>query len=306
MKSETYYDVLGVEETATQDDIKKAYRKLAKENHPDKGGDEEVFKKISVAYDVIGNEESRKSYDNDRRNPFSRYNGGYAQHFRDMYNETFNQRRVHTTTIVASIGAVESYLGGKKTIQYQRKTSCDGCSGSGGDKTTCTRCGGNGVIIKQFGNGMFTQVIQTQCDSCFGRGEIITNPCNTCNGSGTKNEIKTVDVKLPHGVDDGQFLRLQGQGDFRDGAFGDLIVRVRVEPENGFEKFGNTLIYNAYFTIDQILSDNFTIPHPDGQLTLKLPKNIDTSKPLRVKGKGFKIGENGDMLVNQFLKFERN
>lgn len=306
MSTQTYYDVLGVSETATQDEIKKAYRQLAKENHPDKGGDEEIFKKISVAYDVIGDEKSRQQYDEERKNPFLNMDGRYSQQFRDMYNETFNRQRTHTTTVNVAVGVLESYLAKKKTIQYTRKTNCKPCNGSGGDKTTCTTCNGQGFVVRQLGNGMFVQIVQMQCPTCNGQGQIITKACTHCNGSGTETEKKSVDIKLPHGVDNGQFLRLQGLGDYRNGMFGDLIVRVVIEKENGFEKVGNTLIYNSYFTIEDFNKENFTIPHPDGTLTIKQPKNIDTSKPLRVKGKGFKLGEPGDLIVNQFLRFERN
>ena len=305
MNSETFYDVLGVAENATQDDIKKSYRKLAKENHPDKGGDEELFKKISVAYETLSDEQKRKEYDYNRKNPFANIDGQYGEAFRQYYNNSFRQRK-HTTTITTNIGTIESYLGGKKTIKYTRKTSCTPCNGTGGDKQICNTCGGHGVVVKQFGNGYYTQVVQMTCESCNGVGKITINACNHCKGSGTQNEEKEVEIKLPHGVDNGQFLRLQDLGDFRDGVFGDLIVKVVISKEQEFEKHGNTLVYNLFFNLDDLKKETFTIPHPDGNLTLKLPKSIDTSKPLRVRGKGFKNGGVGDLLINQYVKFERD
>jgi molecular chaperone DnaJ len=311
MNTDTHYSILGVEETATQDEIKKAYRKLAKENHPDKGGDEELFKKISVAYDTVGDEEKRRQYDMERKNPFAGMRGGgFGNSMSDLFNSVFGQQRqqqrVHTTNINVNVGVLESYLSPKKEITYKRKTSCDTCSGTGGDKKVCTQCNGMGQVMQQMGSGMFIQMIAMACPVCSGSGSINPNPCFVCNGSGGKDEMKSIEIKIPHGIDDGQFFRLQGMGDYRNGIFGDLIVRVQIEKENGFEKFGNNLIYNTFFDLDDLKEDSFSIPHPDGELTIKFPKKFDTSKPLRVKGKGFKLETNGDLLINQFVKYDRD
>jgi len=309
MNAETHYSTLGVAEDATQDEIKKAYRKLAKENHPDKGGDEEVFKKISAAYDAIGDENKRQEYDIQRKNPFAGMGGSHGPSFNDIFNSMFNrqtQQRAHTTTINIQIGALESYKGGKKTITYRRKKSCDTCNGTGGDKRICQNCQGHGQIMQQMGSGMFIQMVAMQCPTCKGHGELIINPCFVCHGASTTDEIKNVDFNLPHGVDDGQFLRLQGLGDYRNSIYGDLIVRIQLERENEFEKIGNNLVYNAYFTVEEIQGDTVVVPHPDGTMNLKLPKKIDTSKPLRVKGKGFKLETIGDLIINQFVKFDRD
>jgi molecular chaperone DnaJ len=310
MNNDTHYSVLGVAEDAPQDEIKKAYRKLAKENHPDKGGDEETFKKISVAYDTIGDEEKRKQYDMQRTNPFANMGGsGFANDFREFYNSMFGGRqepRVHTTNLTVEIGVLESYLSPKKNITYKRKTSCDTCTGTGGDKRVCATCQGSGQIVRQMGSGMFVQMVATTCPGCGGRGEIIINACFVCNGSGTKDEMKSVEVKIPHGIDEGQFFKLQGMGDFRNGVYGDLLVKIRIQKQDNFEKYGNHLIYNVYFDLDDLKKDSFEIPHPDGSLTIKFPNQVDTSKPLRVKGKGFKTDTIGDMMVNQFVKFYRD
>jgi molecular chaperone DnaJ len=309
MNNENYYTTLGVSENATQDEIKKAYRKLAKENHPDKGGDEEVFKKISTAYDAIGDENKRREYDIERKNPFGNVGGRYGQSFQEMYNDMFNQRqgmRAHTTNLTIDLGVLESYLSTKKTITYKRKTSCETCHGTGGDKITCTSCQGSGQIIRQMGNGLFIQMVATTCPTCSGYGSINTNPCFVCEGHGTKDEMKTIEVKIPHGIDDGQFFKLQGLGDYRNGIFGDLLVRINIQKENDFEKLGNHLIYSVFFDLDDLQNDSFEVPHPDGKLTIKFPKQFDTSKPLRVKGKGFKLDTVGDMLVNQNVRYYRD
>lgn len=303
MNTETYYTILGVSETATQDEIKKAYRNLAKENHPDKGGDEEVFKKISTAYDVIGDEEKRKQYDIERSNPFA----GMGGRFSDLYNDAFNQgRRKHTTNINLEVDVVDTYLSIKKDIEYTRHVSCEPCSGSGGDRTVCVSCGGSGQVIKQFGNGMFTQIVAMPCDGCGGKGFKLTNPCKSCHGTGSKKEKNKIEIKIPHGIDDGQFFRLKDLGDFKNDQYGDLIVRVHLVNNQNFEKFGPNLVYNKFFNLEELQGESFTIPHPDGEIKITLPKNIDTSKPLRIKNKGFKNDGGGDLLVNQFVKFTRD
>lgn len=310
MNVQDHYSTLGVEETATQEEIKKAYRKLAKENHPDKGGDEELFKQISGAYDVIGDENKRQEYDYQRKNPFAGMGGSHAESMSDLFNRAFGQQRqqqrTHTTNLTVNVGVLESYLSEKKEINYKRKTMCEPCNGTGGDKKVCSQCNGAGQTIRQMGSGMFVQMVAMTCEGCMGKGKIITNPCFVCNGSGDKDEIKNVEIKIPHGIDNGQFLRLQGMGDFRNEVFGDLIVRINLEPQDNFEKYDNHLIYNVYFDLDEIQKESFDIPHPDGKLNVKFPKTFDSSKPLRVKGKGFKTQVIGDLMVNQYVKFHRD
>jgi molecular chaperone DnaJ len=309
MNSETHYTVLGVSENATQEEIKKAYRNLAKENHPDKGGDEELFKKISVAYDTIGDENKRILYDNQRKNPFANMGGGMGTSMNDLFNSVFGQQRQqrnHTTNINLNIGTIESYLGVNKSVNFKRKTNCEVCNGSGGERKICKTCNGNGQVLTRMGNGMFIQMVTMTCNDCNGKGFELINPCVSCFGTGTKDEIKNIDIKIPHGIDDGQFLRLQGMGDFKNGIFGDLIVRIQIQKEKNFEKIGNNLVYDLFFNLEDLNKDSVSIPHPDGLLTIKLPKIIDTSKPLRLKNKGFRLDGVGDLLVNQYVRFEKN
>jgi len=307
MNIDNYYEILGVEENASQDDIKKKYRQLAKENHPDTGGNEELFKKISTAYDILGDEQKRQTYDQQRKNPY-----GGSFNFNDVFNSMFgnrqnsNQRPVHTSNITVNIGALNSYKGGKHTLSFRRHAACDPCKGTGGDKTICNFCSGTGNVVKQFGNGSFFQMMQVACETCQGRGFFMVNPCFLCNGSGSKTEMKTLDISLPHGVDNGQFLRMTGMGDFRNGLYGDLIVRVELKPQDGFDKVGNHLVYNAFMSLEDLNSGSINVPHPDGELNIKLPKNIDTSIPLRVKSKGFKLESVGDLIVNQYIKYQRD
>jgi molecular chaperone DnaJ len=307
MNNENFYEVLGVSETATQDEIKKSYRKLAKENHPDAGGNEDVFKKISVAYDTLGDENKRQQYDVQRKNPF----GGFGN-VDDMFSQMFGgrstqqQRPTHTSNITVNVGVLDSYLAKKHTLSYRRQTNCEPCNGTGGDKKVCVTCGGSGNVVKQFGSGMFVQLMQVPCDGCGGKGSFMVNPCFMCSGVGAKAEMKSIDISLPHGVDNGQFLRLTGMGDFRNGVFGDLIVRINLQPQDNFDKIGNHLVYNAFLTLDDLVSGNLNVPHPDGELSIKMPKKVDTSVPLRVKSKGFRLETVGDLMINQFVKFERD
>lgn len=305
-----YYSILGVEETSTQDEIKKAYRKLAKENHPDKGGNEELFKQISVAYDTIGDEEKRKQYDTQRKNPFAGMGDGFGTSMSDLFNSVFGQRqqeqRVHTTNINVDINVLESYKSVEKQIVYNRKVKCNPCDGQGGNRQTCTTCQGSGQVFRKIGNGMFIQMVNINCNICEGKGFNFTKLCDTCLGNGTQNETKKVEIKIPHGIDNGQFLRMKGIGDFRNGVIGDLIIRINLSNKDDFEKVGNNLIFNKYFSIDEFKNESFEIPHPDGTMKINFPKNIDTSKPLRVKGKGFKYEGIGDLFINQYLKYKRD
>ena len=117
--------------------------------------------------------------------------------------------------------------------------------------------------------------------------------------------MKTIEINLPHGVDNGQFLRVNGMGDFRNGIYGDLIVRIDLKPEKNFDKVGNNLVFNAYMTLDELLHGSINVPHPEGGLNVKLPENIDTSLPLRVKLKGFRLETVGDLIINQYVKFSK-
>ena len=302
---EDFYQILGVSENASQDEIKKAYRKLAVEHHPDKGGDENKFKKISEAYDTIGDQNKRTQYDNQKQNPFANMGGGGFNPFEDMFNQMHTQRKraVPDKIIEVVVGAVESYKGGEKNITYTRNHNCGGCNGSGGERINCTTCGGQGVITQQIGTGLFTQIIRQSCGSCGGRGFSYKTTCGTCHGSTTTSSVETISIKLPNGIDEGQFLRVQGKGDYKDGMYGNLVVKVKIVPENNFEKSMDDLIYNAYFDLNSLKQDSVKVPHPLGEISIKLPGEFDTSKPLRVKNKGYH--GRGDLYIKLFVKFKR-
>ena len=242
---ENYYEILSVPENANNDEIKKSYRKLAMEHHPDKGGNEEKFKKISEAYDVLSDNNKRQQYDTQRKNPF----GGNAM-FEDLFNNSlFNQRRnnVPEKVIDLEIGALESYFGQEKTFSYQRFTNCNKCDGKGGEKSICHKCSGMGYTTVTMGSGFFTQIFKQPCNDCRGQGFAFKTKCGTCVGHGATPTTETIKIK-----------------------------------------------------------ENFEVPHPDGTLSVKFPNEFDSSKPLRIKSKGFRI-ENmvGDLIINLIVKFKK-
>jgi len=287
-----YYQILGVNKNASQDEIKKAYRKLSKQYHPDvnpEGADK--FKEIAEAYDTLSDENKRKRYDNP--NPF-----GGGNPF-DMFNDMVNQQRrrqrkptVKDKIVKITISPEESFKGVEKEITYKVKESCLMCSGTGGDKNGCGSCGNTGVVQQRMGTGFFTQIVETQCPSCKGRGYIITNPCVNCNGESALDTFKTIKINIPKSVDTGDFLRVGKKGDFINGIQGDLLLQVNLI-KNKFEKVGKDLVYNLNITpVDMIVNTNFIVGHPSGDLQINLPVGLNTEKPLRVKQKGY-ITPNG-------------
>ena len=303
-----YYKILEVEENASEDDIKKSYRNLSKKYHPDlnpQGG--EKFKEIAEAYETLSNKEKRSQYDSSKNNPFT------GTHFQDMFSQMFgnvnpniNQQRRRKQApdkiLRLKISPVESYLGVEKLIQYMRDFGCVTCSGSGGEQQICGSCGGTGYLVKSLGTGFMSQQIRTACQTCAGRGYTLIHKCISCDGRGSKISVHEVKIKLPIGSDNGQYLRLNSLGDFKNGEYGDLIVQIEMEAKDGYEKINDDLVYNLTVNLDEIQQEKFLIPHPDGNLSMDAPKIIDTSRPLRLRGKGY---NGGDMYVKLNLKFER-
>lgn len=282
--SKNYYEILGVDKNASKDDIKKAYRKLSKQYHPDVNPQgEDKFKEISEAYETLGDDNKRKQYDNP--NPFGRGGDPFGR-----YEDLFRRQRpkVRETVIKVLLTPEESYHGVEKEINYRVNHSCDECSGTGGDTKTCDNCQGMGRIQNRFGTGFFTQIVETTCGKCNGTGNMIVNPCTKCNGAGHTQKFESLKVKIPMGSDSGDFLRIRGKGDFvLNVGHGDLILQVELE-KTKFEKIGKDLIVSENISpIDMILNKSVIINHPGGDLKINLPQGISTEKPLRVKHKGY-------------------
>jgi molecular chaperone DnaJ len=283
-----YYKILGVDKKSTKDEIKKAYRSLSKKFHPDvnpEGG--EKFKQIAEAYDVLSDDKKRQQYDNP--NPF----GNGSNPFEDLFNGFNQQRRKPTAknkVIKIQVTPIESYFGVNKPITFQNNTTCNSCAGSGGKKNLCQTCKGSGNIRQKIGSSFFTQVIDTPCVKCNGTGHIMIDPCFNCGGIGVKQNIEQIGVDIPKNINNGDHLRIKGKGDYTPNiGYGDLILQVEVINEDGFEKINNDLIYTKKVTLsDLLLNKPILLPHPDGDLNLRIPLNTELIKPLRLRGKGYK------------------
>lgn len=303
-----YYKILEVEENASNEEIKKSFRNLSKKYHPDLNPNgAEKFKEINEAYENIGDETKRVQYNNKRKNPYQGTN------FEDLFSQMFGAnnfqgnfnrpKQAPDKVIKLQVGVLESYKGIQKSVTYFRDIQCHNCHGSGGDQQACNSCKGAGFHIKTFGTGFMIQQIRQVCNTCGGRGYTLIHKCIQCDGKGVKGTSNEIKINLPVGVDNGQFFKLANMGDFRNGDVGDLVIQIELNNENNFEKINNDLIYNLFLDYNQLVADKYVVPHPDGDLSVSSPKIVDTSKPLRVKGKGY---NGGDLYVKVFVKFERN
>jgi molecular chaperone DnaJ len=307
-----YYEILGVSEDATQDDIKKAYRKLSKQYHPDVNPEgEEKFKDIAEAYDNIGEPKKREDYNMRRNNPFAEMGGGgFDIHsmFEQMVNGQRQQRRAPDKVITLEITPVESYFGVKKEITVDILENCVNCNGSGGDRHICNTCNGNGFVLQIFGTGMFQQQIQMTCNVCNGHGSKIVRHCGTCNGNGRTKKVQKINVSIPSNSDNGDFMRVKGKGDYsnQSNLHGDLILKININENTQFQKSGYDLIYNKKIDVlNIIIDDTIDIEHPEGTLRISTPKNLDSDKPLRIPGKGYKTPQgNGNFYIK--LTIQKN
>jgi len=317
-----YYDILGLSKDANAEQIKKAYRNLSKKYHPDVNpAGENQFKEIAEAYDVLSDPKKKQTYDMggdpNGRSPFG---GGGDMGFEDfLRNMGFNGNPFQNggqsfrkkpsapdKIITVDVTPRESYTAPKKQITYRRDIECGGCKGSGGDKQTCDTCNGSGMVTQVMGSGFFQQVVQSACPTCKGRGSFIIRACNSCNATGTVGEMKTITIDIHHGVDDGEFYRLESAGDYHNGHYGNLLLKIRMVPEPLWEKMGDDLIFHNIVDYHGMTAESFEIPHPDGKIMIKYPDQFDTISPLRIKGKGYKKSRVGDLYVKNFVKFKRS
>jgi molecular chaperone DnaJ len=301
-----YYKILGVDKKSTQDDIKKAYRKLSKKYHPDvNGGDDVKFKEIVEAYETLGDDKKRNQYDNP--NPFSGKGGNPFSDFMNHFNNQHRRQSRPQKIVNVDVSPKESYIGGYKEITFKNKHKCNLCAGTGGKKNICQRCEGVGSLRQKVGTGFMTQIIDTQCPQCAGSGKIIIEPCTSCFGTGGKEKFETIKINIPKSANSGESLRVTGKGDYHNNfGYGDVVFKIRVVPQDGFEKINNDLVYikNVNYK-DVFLISDINIPHPDGDLNIKLPKKFETNKPLRVKGKGYLTGNHiGDFYIKLNIIYE--
>jgi molecular chaperone DnaJ len=302
-----YYKILEVEEKASADEIKKSYRSLSKKYHPDVNPNgTEQFKEIAEAYDVLSNPDKKANYDNSKSNPFqgTPYADMFSQMFRNGNSQFKQPRRKNAPdkVIKVQVSPVESYLGANKELHYVKNNHCQTCNGSGGEQQMCGTCRGQGFEIKTFGTGFMVQQIRSACNTCGGRGYTLVHKCYGCGGQGVKSTANNIKVTLPRGVDSGQFLKVENAGDFRNGEYGDLVIQVELVNKDGYEKMNDDLIYNLYLNLEETQQEKYVIPHPDGSLSMEAPRVFDSSRPLRLRGKGY---NGGDMYVKLNVRFER-
>jgi|TARA_R110000796_G_scaffold95432_1_gene200608 molecular chaperone DnaJ len=280
-----YYQILNINKNASQGEIKKAYRKLSKQYHPDVNPQgEEKFKDIAAAYDILGDETKKKQYDNP--SPFGQQFSGNPF---DMFNQQRRQNKPKTKDKVMRVTLTpeDSFNGIEKELTFKSKASCELCSGTGGKKNTCKTCAGRGFNRQKIGTGFFTQTVDTPCQTCRGSGEMVIDPCNNCNGLGSIDKFKNIKLTIPKGVDNGDFLRVGGKGDFINNIQGDLLIQINMI-KSKYEKVGKDLVFKVELTpADMLLNKTIRVQHPDGELEINLPEHLSTEKPLRLKSKGF-------------------
>ena len=329
MAKRDYYEVLGINKSATADQIKSAYRKLAVKYHPDKNPDdktaEDKFKEASEAYHVLSNSERKQNYDNFGHAAFE--NGGrgqggfsnfdFSEHFSDIFEDFFGEgfgggrRRGRRTNYRGSdlrydlsITLEEAYKGKKQDIKFSTSEKCNTCSGSGSkpghDSGSCTMCGGRGQVRSS--QGFFT--VQQTCPQCGGAGEEITHPCTSCGGQGKKQATKRLSVTIPKGVDDGTRIRLSGKGEAgsRGAGSGDLYLFINVHSHELFKRSDENLFFEFPVSIaDAALGTSIEIPTIDGsKAKIKIPAGTQSGKQFRLREKGMphmRGGGYGDLYV---------
>ena len=298
-----YYEILGVSKSATQEEIKKTYKTLSKQYHPDVNPNgEDKFKEISQAYDMIGDPIKRKKYDLESQSPFG-FDSSFD--FNSMFDEIIGgnshfKKKSADKVIKIHVSPEESFNGTEKQINININAICNNCEGSGGSKKICNRCNGNGYMTQTVGSGFFKTTIQSNCFECKGAGEFLIDSCNFCNGNGVVLKNSTFNVIIPKNVDNGDFMRMVGIGDEHPKHDkGDIIIQVICSKTNNFEKSKYDLIYYLKLTLTElILLDDIEIPHPNGTIKINIPKNLDTDKPLRIFKKGYKINDHvGDFYI---------
>ena len=314
------YETLGVAKNASQDEIKKAYRKLVREVHPDRNpGQEERFKEVQNAYDVLSDPEKRKAYDQfgsaNGRAGFSP--GGTTFDFGefdlgDIFGGLFNRggraqpqrgQRGSDVEVEVRIGFEDALRGAEVTVPVQLELACHTCHGTGAAPgtapVTCPQCNGTGVVATS--QGLFA--LQQPCPRCRGMGSIVETPCPTCRGAGRERRTKRYKVKIPAGAKDGTRIRLRGKGEAGYGGApaGDLYVISRVEPSKVYERRGDDLVVAVPVPFSTAaLGGTVEAPTPDGPVSLKVPAGTEDGKLLRIKGRGVphvKGGGRGDVLA---------
>lgn len=321
-----YYHILGINKSASQDEIKKAFRKKAHEFHPDKkGGDEAKFKEVNEAYQVLGNEKKRAQYDQ-FGSTFEHAQAGGGFHgfdgFRDFSNfsEGFNVNMDDLGDIFGGIGDIfgfgggrgrtrtrrgadlqvaltiefnEAVFGAEKEISLNKTVKCDKCKGNGAEPgskiETCKICGGTGKTTRVQRTILGSMQVQMTCSDCSGEGKSYAQKCTKCHGNGVVREAVNLKIKIPAGINDGGVIRLTGQGEAGEkGALaGDLYLQIKVKKDARFEREGDNIVSNINISFTQAaLGDKIEIETVDGPVKLKIPEGTESETNFRMRGKG--------------------
>lgn len=321
-----YYELLGVGREASEDELKKAYRRLARELHPDaKPGDsaaEERFKQVTIAYETLRDPERRRRYDmfgpeavrgsgsGGGGDPF-----GFGVNLGDIFGTFFGgqaagrptARRGADAEVVLDLTLAEAAFGSNREISVKLPIPCDACGGSGAragtSPTSCPDCRGTGQLQRVRQSFLGQMVTTAPCPRCQGVGEVIASPCPDCRGEGRRTKERTLTVEVPAGVDDGATLRVSGAGPaaVRGGISGDLYVHLRVTPEPGLDRIGTDLIATARVSVAQAtLGTTVTVPSLEGPLEIEIPPGVQSGSVQRVGGRGvprLRSRHRGDLLV---------
>lgn len=348
--SKDYYKILGVAKGASPDEIKRAYRKLAQQHHPDKGGDQAKFKEINEAYQVLSDPQKRGQYDQygttfeqaqarggapgfEGFRDFSSFAeafnfgqgnnaGAGAGGFEDIFEGIFgggrrsgrgrNNRRGQDIGVDVEISLEEAYKGVEKEINLRKAVVCDKCAGSGAEPgskiKTCPTCKGAGQVEQRTGGGFFSFSQVVICPDCQGSGKKPEKACTKCGSDGRVKEGKSLRIKIPAGIQNGQVISLSGQGEAgpHGSPAGDLYITVHVRPDPRFTREEDNLFYDLPITFTQAaLGDKVEIPSLSGWINLKIPEGIESGTNIRLDGKGMPHLQRrgfGDMIVKVKVK----
>lgn len=344
MAKRDYYEILGVNKSAEEAEIKKAYRKLAMQFHPDKNPDnkeaEEKFKEASEAYEVLSDKDKKQIYDQYGHAGLESQFGGsgfnwenftHRGDLNDIFGDGFSSifetlfgggggfgggrsqrssNRGEDLQIELSLTLKEIALGTEKTIKIGVKDSCDKCGGSGsadGNSENCTQCHGTGQVrtVRQSLFGQMQSI--AECPSCRGEGKIIKNKCTKCYGEGRMGKVKEINVKIPAGVEENQYIRMRGQGNVgpRNGARGDILVLIHEKQDDTFERHGNDIVLEFPVSLSQaVLGDEVIVPTLTSTVKMKIPAGTQSGRLFRLKGQGIQglnTYSRGDQIVRVIL-----
>ena len=324
-----FYKILGVSKDAPQDEIKKAYRKLAMQYHPDKNPDddaaEEKFKEAAEAYETLSNSSKKERYDLGERDPIGGFNGrtyntegfNYSDVFEDFFRKNgggfggVKHPKIHRGSdlrIQMQFELEQLYLGVSKKITIKVKEKCEKCNGNGSENGAelwdCDHCGGAGYTKRPVRTILGTQTISQECPYCKGVGKIIKKLCSTCNGSGYQEKQKTIDITIPRGAKDGDVMKITSSGNASnksDGQNGDLLVLIKETPHKLFKREAANLVLDYKISIYQaIIGEEIIIPAIDGQVKIKIMPGTQQGAVMRLSDKGmYKVGTNyrGDFYI---------